>query len=87
MCQYPVVYGTFGLLHRPRPCARAARKGERYCGRHAQIAAKVPHVEVRDGGFCVWCGQPGRSYTADRVTIPLCEKHGRALARAIREGR
>jgi hypothetical protein len=88
MCRYLVAYDGLGLLlDGPRPCKRAARDGEPYCGLHQLVATRVAHVEVRDGGYCVWCGQPGRSYTVDRVTITLCELHGRALGRALREGR
>lgn len=87
MCHYLVAHGTSGLLDEPRPCKRTATHDSPYCGLHTRIAAKVPHVEVRDGGYCVWCGQPGRSYVADRVTISLCTTHGRALERALREGR
>lgn len=84
MCSYLVVYGLAGKLIELRPCKRAARSDSPYCGFHRRVAARTPAVEVRDGGDCVWCGQPGRSYVVDRVTIPLCGAHGQALARVIR---
>ena len=87
MCSYLVAWDGLGQLPEPRPCKRAAVDDSPFCRLHAMVAARTPHVEVRDGGFCVWCGQSGRSYTADRVTITLCERHGKALGRALREGR
>lgn len=87
MCRYLSVYDSYGLMKAPRPCKRAAAAGTDYCRRHGNMVARSPQVEVRDGGFCVWCGEPARSYVVDRVTVALCRSHGRAIARAIREGR
>ncbi len=87
MCRYLSAYDSYGLLREPRPCKRGAVPGSDYCRRHGNMVARSPQVEVRRGGFCVWCGQPTRSYVVDRVTIALCLAHGKALARAIREGR
>ena len=87
MCSYLVVYGFEGLLPEPRPCKRAAQTDSPYCGRHKIVAERTPQVEVRDGGFCIGCSQPGRSYVINGVTIPLCAAHRRALERALREGR
>jgi hypothetical protein len=87
MCQHLVVYGPYGRLPEPRPCKRAAEGDSPYCVRHQQIAEKTPPIEVREGGFCVACAMPGRSYVLNGVTISLCETHGRSLERAIREGR
>lgn len=90
MCQYLVAYDTNGRLYeRPRPCKRAAAPSAIFCGRHAQIASKRPAVNVREGGFCVWCAEPARSFVdpVSGVTIALCRPHGLSLARAIREGR
>lgn len=88
MCAYLVVWDAMqGRLPEPRPCKRAAHTDSPYCGLHKRVAARVLHVEVRDGGFCIGCSQPGRSYVLGGVTIPLCAAHGRALERALREGR
>jgi hypothetical protein len=87
MCAHLVAYAFDGRLPEPRPCKRAAKSGSTYCGLHQRMVAKVPHVEIREGGYCVWCAQPGRSYIVDRVRITLCAAHGRALERALREGR
>lgn len=78
MCQGLVRNTIDGRLRAPRPCRRAAKPDSCYCGVH-----KKSDVEVNEGGFCVWCGQPGRSYICDRVTIALCGKHGKALARVL----
>lgn len=86
MCKRLVVHDGTRLV-RPRPCKRPSIDGSFYCGLHARIVARTPALEVRDGGFCVWCGGPARSYKCELVTISLCTFHGRALARAIREGR
>lgn len=88
MCAALVAYSNnMGTIGAPRPCKRAAADGLPLCRLHQRVATRVPHVDVRDGGICVWCGGYGRSYVADGVTIGLCVKHGLALARAIREGR
>ncbi len=88
MCAYLVVHdATLGQLIKPRPCKRPAGHDSPYCGVHQMVALRVPQIEVRDGGFCVWCGQPAKSYVCDRVTIALCVRHGKALSRALREGR
>jgi hypothetical protein len=87
MCRYLVAWCASGRLAEPRSCKRAAKSESPFCALHQRVAMRVPHVDVRDGGYCVWCGQSGRSYIADRVTITLCVIHGRALERALREGR
>lgn len=87
MCEHLVAHGPLGRLPAPRPCKRAAVEGSSYCARHGQIARRTPPADVRDGGFCVACAIPGRSYVLEGITIALCEAHGRALARAITEGR
>lgn len=89
MCQYPVAYDTAAgvPLERPRACTRAALAGEKFCGGHKGTASRWAPIEVRDGGFCVWCAEPGRSFVADGVTIALCKRHAKSLGRAIREGR
>ena len=87
MCGYLVAHGLEGRLSEPRPCKRAAKTDSPYCGLHQRVAAMVLHVEVRDGGFCLGCAQPGRSYVIGGVTLALCAAHGRALERALREGR
>lgn len=88
MCRELVAHDVNGkLLDRPRPCKRAADDGSDYCGRHAVSRRGRAPVEVRDGGFCVCCGGAARSYVVESVTVALCGAHGRALVRAIREGR
>lgn len=86
-CRYLVAHGPFKMLERPRPCKRLATRGTPYCGLHQLVAARVAPIEVRDAGFCSYCAQPARSYVADGVSVALCARHGKALARALREGR
>lgn len=85
-CTYLVAYDGQGPVP-PRPCARDATGGAPYCGVHAKVATRWEKVEVRPGGFCVGCAQPATSYVMDGVTVALCGRHARSLARAIREGR
>lgn len=85
-CTHLVVHGRDGLIP-PRQCRRFAADGTTLCRLHAVVVARRPPVEVRVGGFCVCCGAAGHSYVVNGITIALCGAHGRALARAIREGR
>lgn len=83
-----VAWGTTGLLDSPRPCKQRAKIGEALCGAHLARSKFSLAIEIRDGGFCVWCAAPARLYmSGGQVPIALCTKHSKALARAIREGR
>jgi hypothetical protein len=86
MCQYLVANSSVGLLPHPRPRKRPARAGA-FCRLHARIAARWADVEVRPGGFCSFCSEPAKSYCRGGVTIAICGRCGKSLARAIREGR
>jgi hypothetical protein len=84
-CEALVAWGFAGRLETPRPCKQNAKPGERFCGLHLSKGASL--VEVRDGAWCVGCGESGRAYVVGGVTISLCGKHGKALVKAIRDGR
>ena len=81
-CTFLVTWGNDGRVA-PRPCKCRARAGEPYCGRHALLAKRYREVIVRDGGFCIGCASPARSYLVGGVTIALCGECGKALRRAI----
>ncbi len=87
MCQHLVAHDSFGRLRTPRACKRAAVSKSSFCGLHARITAKTPHIDVFEGGYCIGCGMPGRRYIVGGVTIALCVPHQNALERALREGR
>jgi len=87
MCQHLVAHGAFGRLTQPRPCRRAAAPGSPTCKLHQAIAAKIPRIDIYEGGYCIGCGMPGRRYIVGGVTIALCIPHQKALERALREGR
>jgi hypothetical protein len=89
MCQHKVAWANGGgtLLETPRACKRAAAPGLSVCALHAYIIAKRGKIEVHQGGFCVVCAAPARSYDFGTVRIALCRPHGIVLSRAIREGR
>jgi hypothetical protein len=78
LCAYPVIYGTLGMLSEPRPCKRDAVEGP-YCAQHARVAKRRPVLRVHDGGFCIWCAAPGRTYARDGVQLALCGPCGNAL--------
>jgi hypothetical protein len=82
MCQHKV-----NLLETPRACRRPAAPGLTVCALHADIIAKRGKIEVHQGGFCVVCAAPARSYDFGTARIALCRPHGIVLSRAIREGR
>lgn len=84
LCVAMTRYDLDGLC-RPRRCRHRATKGN-LCGLHAKAAEKL-RVESVDGGWCVWCGAPGRRYTrlvrgvplAMCIPIALCGACGAAL--------
>lgn len=88
-CAALVVYDWHRKLDAPRPCRRQARDGSPYCGPHAwRMAKKRRIVEVRpSGGVCFGCGDPGRGYVIGGVQVNLCLACGKALAKAIVDGR
>jgi hypothetical protein len=86
MCAATTVHDSYGK-HAPRPCRRAAKAGGSLCGLHAAIERKSAKVVGVDGGFCVGCAEPARSYVVGGSRVALCAAHGKALAKAIREGR
>lgn len=88
---YRDVYGR--KLEPPRRCVRPAKTGGEHCGLHRSIHAKhakdgLLSVTVREGGYCVWCGEPGASFECEdelRVPVRLCRRHARAIARSVRD--
>jgi hypothetical protein len=86
-CAHLVAYDSWGKLARPRPCKRLAVEGGDFCGVHKVVAKRWAPIAVSDGGFCVFCAEAGRSYSWNGVRMALCTAHGRALRRAIAEGR
>lgn len=85
-CLALVKFGEMSVrLAQPR---RRSRPGgaDGLCGLHRSMAARAGlRVESRDGGFCVWCAQPGRRYVrvGERVEITLCGACGAALKKAL----
>jgi hypothetical protein len=77
VCAATVRFGPDGELAEPRRCRRNARAGSHFCGVHGRLSKRV-HVEVRDGGWCVWCAGAGRVYTSSAdltvTQIPLCDR-------------
>jgi hypothetical protein len=87
-CAAWVRNGAWGPIA-PRPCARLAPLGERFCRTHQHQRLR-PFVSVTDGGWCVWCGEPARRYNCskdERTSLSLCLLCARALVHAIREVR
>lgn len=85
-CAATVRWGWDGLLHAPRPCSRPAKPGGSFCGLHRRLLANRPEVTSTEGGWCIWCTQPGCRYLCSRdprVTIVFCDPCAGALARSI----
>ena len=80
MCRFLVTWESDGRLDKARHCRRKAQDGTSYCGLHAKM---VTDIETSDGGWCVFCAKPGRTYTCDRVSLALCASHQKALTRAL----
>jgi len=75
-------------LERPRPCIRDAREDSQFCHFHFRLEQRNKVLVItREGGFCVWCGQPGRVYTSTKDQsapgIVLCIACGTGLFRAL----
>jgi hypothetical protein len=86
-CAAPIVKDQDGHPVAPgRTCARKALEGSLYCGlpAHKRLAEGFD-VETFEGGFCVWCGLPGRRYrpTSEGPAVALCARHGAALKRRL----
>lgn len=86
-CAALVRHGAWGPLETPRPCVRDARDGSQFCSFHTVLEQrKRAHVTTREGGYCVWCGNPGRVYENVKqrgVVIVLCGSCGEGLFRAL----
>lgn len=88
MCEAMVKYDGTRVIA-PRPCARAAQEGQRFCGLHQLKAERIERlsaVRVELAGFCVVCGEAAHTYELDGTRIGLCGKHGKSLAWAITVG-
>jgi hypothetical protein len=85
-CSALISYGPDGASTEPRQCRHGAKE-RGLCGLHAGMAAPV---HVSDGGWCVWCGGPGRRYVKPPavVAIVLCGACRHVLAKTLwRESR
>lgn len=78
------------LIETPRPCIRDARPDSRFCHFHHRLEQRSKIlVTTREGGFCIWCGNPGRIYTSTfqgsdaGPSITLCSSCGTGLFRAL----
>jgi hypothetical protein len=87
-CRALIRFNMNGASAENQRCRRKAQ-ADGYCNLPAhRDSAKTPRVESADGGWCIWCGEPGRRYTCPRaklgVDLTLCVKCGQGLLRELR---